>query len=134
MSAPDLTSGASYEIAGLDGNNQSYGSGSLQISGLYPCAAQGCELSAQINLIGLQYWDLGSMAVLQPFTQDSRSLLFKVSDSFAGLGSAGSLAEATYYVQPVPLPAGLPLLISGLTGLGMLAGQRKSRLHANRVS
>lgn len=129
MSAADLTNGSSYEIAGLDANNQPYGSGSLQISGLYPCAAQGCQLSAQINLIGLHYYDFGSVAVLNPgFIPDSRSLLFKATNSFGGLGGPGSLAEAAYYVQPVPLPAGLWLLISGLTGLGTLARKRKLQL------
>jgi len=48
------------------------------------------------------------------------------SDFTYGAGP-GAIEEGGYWelVQPVPLPAGLPLLLSGIAGLGVLAHRRK---------
>lgn len=123
-----LSGGGNFQI-GLDWNNQSYSTGSLTVSnGAAICVAEGCNVSTQLNLIDLKYLNSGNTATLNFDASDNRSLLFKQAsyDPYCN-NMSGCLTQQQFNVQPIPLPAGLWLLASGLMGLGTLARKKQLR-------
>ncbi len=113
-SADALAGGASF-VSGLDANNMPYTSGSLRTvgdfggEGLLPCVAAGCEVSAELNLVELDYGSGIPGFPLDP--GDPRSLLYRQSSRFPGSG--GWDTTQSYYSRPGPgageRPASPPL-------------------------
>ncbi|MQY41163.1 VPLPA-CTERM sorting domain-containing protein [Epibacterium sp. SM1969] len=67
--------------------------------------------------------------VIRFFGFTSDTLFDTVSFNFAGLNDGFSVDNVTFggvSPSPVPLPAGLPLLLSGLGGLGLVLRRRRS--------
>lgn len=122
LAATTLATGGGNGTWGLDVYNQSYSSGNLSVSNFYPCAAEGCNVTAQFNLIDLQYLTSGSTASLNFNPSDSRNLLLGQTsfDPYCN-NMAGCSYQQQFYVQSVPLPHALWLLISGLASLGAMA-------------
>ncbi len=71
----------------------------------------------------------GTYAVISPTTLTAGTYVLEIEGTVSG--SAGGSYSGTLNLAPVPLPAGLPLLVSGITGLAML-GRR--HLRTSRVS
>lgn len=85
---------------------------------LLPCAADGCEVTATLDLLFLDYIDVGGVALASINPGDSRSRLFSVSSSFEGTRTQ------SYYVSAVPVPAAVWLFTTGLIGLIGLARRK----------
>jgi hypothetical protein len=66
----------------------------------------------------------GTIAVISPTTLNAGSYVLEIAGTVSG--SAGGSYSGTLNLAPVPLPAGLPLLFSGIAGLAML-GRRCGR-------
>ena len=75
------------------------------------CVAEGCHAGALINLIGLEYSDMGWVALLNFNPDDSRSLIYYTATGYEGY------TNTTYSVSAVPVPAAFWLFLSGLTSL-----------------
>jgi len=67
----------------------------------------------------------GSTIVLDP-TQTLASGTYVLEIRGLADGSAGGSYSGVLDITPVPLPPGLPLLLSGLAGVGLVAGRRRS--------
>ena len=85
---------------------------------LLPCAAEGCVATARLDLLFLDYIDVGGFALASFNSADSGSLLFSVSSSFEGTRSQ------SYYVSTVPVLPAVWLFITGLLGLIGLARRK----------
>ena len=118
-----LAGGASF-VSGLDANNVPYVSGDLRTvgwfrgEGLLPCVAEGCEVSAELNLVELDYTSGIPGFPFDP--TDPRPLLYRQNSQYPGSG--GWDITQSYYVAPVPEPGSALLVISTL---GLLAGWRR---------
>ncbi len=95
---------------GLDFYNGDYDTGTLRTvgypggEGLLPCLDDTCEVSAELNLVGLDY-SLGG----PPFNPvDPTALLYRQNSQY--FGSSGWNTTQSYYVAPVPEPVSLLLL------------------------
>mgnify|MGYP000108945444 CR=1 FL=1 len=137
VTTADLVAGSGFVVSGLDANNTPYAAGNLQTygdfgaSGLISCVAEGCQASAQLNLVNLHYTQYESGELNAVFNVgDTRALLYTQSFSFDGsyLGSESSHTTQEYFVQPVPIPAGIVLLASGLMGLWRFTRRGATRL------
>jgi len=110
--ADALGGGASF-VSGLDANNVPYTSGSLRTvgdfggEGLIPCADADCEVSAELNLVGL---DVGTTLSLN--LTDPRPLLYRQNSRYPGGG--GWDTTQSYYVAPVPEPVSVALVAGSL--------------------
>lgn len=127
LTTASLFAGGDTIQAGLDGSNNTYQNGTLNYTGGFlPCVAEGCSISAAFNLIGLTYLNAGSLAYLTFNPADTRGLLFRQASSYSSGYDNSFDYQQQLYVQPVPLPAGFWLLISGLAGFGAVASKRRA--------
>lgn len=94
--------------------------------GPFLCVADGCSASVTLNLLNLGYLATGQTATLVFNSTDPRAVLYSTftNDPWSG----GSVRE-TFAVRPVPVPAALWLLLSGMVSLAGLAGRRVGRRH-----
>jgi hypothetical protein len=112
MPATDARAGRANLVWGLDANNMEYRSGTLHTvdefggEGLVPCVAESCEVSAALNLLGLDYTNGIPGFPFDP--RDPRALLYRQSSRF--FGASGFDITQSYYVAPIPEPASLLLL------------------------
>ncbi|TCV85172.1 VPLPA-CTERM sorting domain-containing protein [Sulfurirhabdus autotrophica] len=121
LNSADLLSGGGYSQITNYGNTIQ---GSL-ISGPGPDGLFGmnywscieCDSTVQFNLAMLKYASTGGLAQLFFNPADPQALAFKFNEYHPDFGSGSSTSEVALYVQPVPLPASLWLLASGLIGL-----------------
>lgn len=92
--------------------------------GPFLCVADGCSASVTLNLLNMGYLATGQFATLGFNSTDSRAVLYSTftNDPWSG----GSVSE-TFAVRPVPLPAALWLLLSGIGSLAGFAGRRVRR-------
>lgn len=97
--------------------------GDMGGSALLPCLADGCSSTASLNLLYLQYADIGGQAVLNFNANDNRGLLFQVrtDDPY---NEFSPVRTQSYYVSAVPVPASLWLLLSGLLSLCGIARRK----------
>ncbi len=134
MANTALLAGSGFEITGLDAGNAVISQGNMQLqsdfggTALLTCVAEGCQATADLNLIYLSYIQSGNLAVLQFNQDDSRGLLYELTSEFSALPENGGFSTAqSYYVAAVPVPAAFWLFASGLLGLVGMVG-RKSRV------
>jgi hypothetical protein len=66
----------------------------------------------------------GMQAVLQPTTLSSGTYVLEVRGNVTG--TSGGAYSGVLNLTPVPLPAGLPLLLSGVSMLGAWIGRRRT--------
>jgi len=117
MPLSDAAAGHANSVWGLDYVNMEYLSGTLHTvgefvsEGLVPCLAAECEVSAELNLVGLDYTLSGL-----PFDPlDPRPLLYRQNSRY--LDAGGWDTTQYYYVAPVPEPTSLLLLAPCLVAL-----------------
>ena len=122
--------GGGFLRAGLrtdpDNNHFEFREGSLQThsdlgygfdrEGLVFCAAANCEISAQLNLINLDY----SSGLLTFNPNDPRTKIYSQSAEFRVMAEGGFSHAQDYYVNPVPLPGAMGLFASGLIFVGWI--------------
>lgn len=75
------------------------------------CLADGCDVGALLNLIGLEYVDTGAFAELVFNPADTRSLIYYTTAGYEGS------TTTTYSVSAVPIPAAIWLFGFGLLSL-----------------
>lgn len=85
---------------------------------LQPCVADGCGIDVLVNLLFLNYTDVGGTAMLNfDFAEQAALLMswdnYYLEDPMAG----GFLNDRDFYVQTVPVPAAAWLFISGILAL-----------------
>ena len=120
MTTADLVAGSGYRTDGLDGNNNIYSYGDLAGNVPVPCAAEGCETHAELNLLQLTYGNFGSVIALMSFNPlDARGLVYTQRSSFSCYGDISCATNDVqyFYVSAVPIPAAGWLFSSGLIGL-----------------
>jgi len=66
----------------------------------------------------------GTISVISPTTLSAGTYVLEIEGTVSG--SAGGSYAGTLNLAPVPLPAGLPLLVSGIAGLAMFGRHRKT--------
>jgi len=94
--------------------------------GLGPCLAWTCEAGAQLNLLYLQYSQVGSTANLSINETDPRILLYSQHSGYEEPPLSGNniFLSQSYYVTPIP--SAVWLFASGLLGLIGIARHRQS--------
>lgn len=65
----------------------------------------------------------GTIAVISPTTLNAGTYVLEIEGTVSG--TAGGSYSGTLNLAPVPLPAGLPLLLSGIAGLGWWTNRRR---------
>lgn len=120
VSGADLLSGGSSATFGLDYNNQGYSSGSLGGEVPVPCVAQGCSVSAQLNLVQLHFGSFGPAGIqLLGFDPtDTRGLVYR--QGFYDDGSTSGYAvndTQSFNISAVPEPRSNWMLAAGLACL-----------------
>lgn len=116
MNTSDMVAGSAYRTYGIDYSNNSYDYGHLMGDTPVPCLAAGCEASATLNLTQLVYQNFGPTVYLTSFNSaDSRGLVFKRSSTYPCYGDPSCAMDNRqgFYVQSVPVPPALGLLVSG---------------------
>ncbi len=94
-----------------------------------PCAAEGCFASATLNLLGLEFININNTAQLTYNTGENRRLLFSSHSSFknSSLDGDSSYISTNTLATVVPIPAALPLFLSGWLLLLIPALKRKTQ-------
>lgn len=94
--------------------------------GPFLCLADGCSSNVTLNLLSLGYLATGQTATLAFNSTDSRAVLY---GTFTNDPWSGGSVQETFAVRPVPVPAALWLLLSGMVSLAGFAGRRTRRRH-----
>lgn len=138
MGSADLLNGTAFTLGeccspgSSTGGLLSYASLALSLpddgQAILPCLADGCGNRAVLNLLNLQYLDIGGQATLVFNDLESRNLLYEIEaygpDAFDwGISSTSD----SYLVNAVPLPASVWLLMSGLALLGYSSGRKVAK-------
>lgn len=128
MPTADLLAGSSYLTVGIDFFSNSYSFGNLTGETPLPCLAEGCESHARLNLVGLNYEDVGSSIILTDFNPlDTRGLVFTQYQTYPCYGDTSCAMDDSqaFYVSAVPVPGAMWLFGSGLAGLVGLLRRRR---------
>ncbi len=119
--------GTSLAVNGLSARLYSYSAGSTSNTLLPAFIPSGTVIDAWSSQVNLAPGLTASDTVIAPTVLDPGTYVLEIrADS---VGTSGGSYSGTLNIAPVPLPAGLPLLLSATIGLGsgFFRGARKQR-------
>lgn len=115
--------GTTLAVNGLQARLYDYVVGATQNLTLPAFSPTGTILDAWSTAVNLAPGLTADTAVIQPTTLAAGTYVLEIRAST--VGASGGSYSGSLNLTPVPLPAALPLLLSGLGGFGLLARRRK---------
>lgn len=126
MTTADLLAGSAYRTQADPGYGD-YDAGNL--SGEIPliCLAEGCQINAQLNLVQLNYQDLGPAGIsMTGFdASDTRGMVYSQSSAYFD-GEPPYGVTQSFYITAVPEPETFSMLGVGLMAVAVAARRRRA--------